>query len=97
MEQNNSKIYSLNDYLNETLSTDKKKVDEKKVLELRYSFLENLHKLRKEKKLTQKDLEKITGIKQSTIAKIEHGVINPSMNNIFKLVIAMGKTIKITD
>lgn len=34
-------------------------------------------------------------ISQSTIAKIENGKINPSLNNIFKILHAMGKTIKI--
>ena len=45
--------------------------------------------------LTQIDLSKKTGISQSTIAKIENGKINPSLNNIFKILHAMGKTIKI--
>lgn len=93
MEHKDLKIFNIDDYKNENEFT----LEENKYTELRDSFLEDLYKLRKEKNLTQKDLEKMTGIKQSTIAKIEHGIINPSMNNIFKLVIAMGKTIKVTD
>lgn len=93
MEHKDLKIFNIDDYKNENEFT----LEENKYTELRDSFLEDLYKLRKEKNLTQKDLEKMTGIKQSTIAKIEHGIINPSMNNIFKLVIAMGKTIKMTD
>lgn len=95
MEHKDLNFSNIDDYINNTEREFTS--EEKKYTELRNSFLEDLYKLRKEKNLTQKDLEKMTGIRQSTIAKIEHGVINPSMKNIFKLVIAMGKTIKITD
>ena len=46
-------------------------------------------------KINTKYISKKTGISQSTIAKIENGKINPSLNNIFKILHAMGKTIKI--
>ena len=69
--------------------------EEKNYIELKSDFLIDLINLRREKNLTQKDLEALTGIKQSTIAKIERGTINPSMNNVFKLLSVMGKTIKI--
>ena len=80
---------SFDDYL------DSKLTEEKNYIELKSDFLIDLINLRREKNLTQKDLEALTGIKQSTIAKIERGTINPSMNNVFKLLSAMGKTIKI--
>lgn len=50
---------------------------------------------RREKGLTQKKLEELTGIKQPTIAKIENGTTNPSLETILKLVTAVGKTLKV--
>ena len=81
---------SFDDYLDSRLTEE-----EKNYIELKSDFFIDLINLRREKNLTQKDLEALTGIKQSTIAKIERGTINPSMNNVFKLLSAMGKTIKI--
>lgn len=95
MEHKDLKISNIDDYIND-IEKDFT-LEEKKYTKLRNSFLKDLYKLRKEKNLTQKDLEKMTAIKQSTIAKIEKGRINPSLNNILKLVIAMGKTIKIEE
>ncbi|OUO41173.1 hypothetical protein B5F82_02060 [Megamonas hypermegale] len=95
MEHKDLKISNIDDYINDI--EKEFTLEEKKYTKLRNSFLKDLYKLRKEKNLTQKDLEKMTAIKQSTIAKIEKGRINPSLNNILKLVIAMGKTIKIEE
>lgn len=81
---------NFDDYLKENFSKE-----ELELTEARANFLIELNALRKAQKLTQKDLEKKTGIKPSTIAKIERGTINPSFNNILKLLNAMGKTIKI--
>lgn len=50
---------------------------------------------RRAKGLTQKKLEELTGIKQPTIAKIENGTTNPSLDTILKLVTAVGKTLKV--
>ena len=44
---------------------------------------------------TQKQLEKLTGVRQPTIAKIENGSMNPSVEVVMKLLAAMGKTLKI--
>lgn len=81
---------SFDDYLKENYTTE-----EIEIIDTKAEFLLALNKLRKEQGLTQKDLEERTGIKQSTIAKIEKGSINPSFNNILKLLNAMGKTLKI--
>lgn len=81
---------NFDDYLEENLSQE-----EINLIDARANFLIELNELRKSQNLTQKDLEAKTGIKQSTIAKIEHGTINPSFNNILKLLNAMGKTVRI--
>ena len=63
--------------------------------ELGADFLLQIVEARKANNLTQTDLSQKTGIAQSTIAKIENGKINPSLNNIFKILHAMGKTIRV--
>lgn len=81
---------SVDDFFNE-IYTD----DELEIIKERADFLLQIVEARKAVNLTQIDLSKKTGISQSTIAKIENGKINPSLNNIFKILHAMGKTIKI--
>lgn len=82
---------SFDDYLQEALSED-----EQKLVKAKTEFLLQLIDLRKEANLTQSELGKLVGLKQSTIAKIEKGVISTSFDNLFKMLAAMGKTIKIT-
>ena len=81
---------SVDDFFNE-IYTD----DELEIIKERADFLLQIVEARKAVDLTQIDISKKTGISQSTIAKIEIGKINPSINNIFKILLAMGKTIKI--
>lgn len=79
-----------NEYLTQNLTNE-----EKEYVEARANFLVELSDIRRESNLTQKELAEKTGLSQSTIAKIERGSINPSINNILKLLAAMGKTLKI--
>ena len=81
---------SVDDFFNEIYTAD-----ELEIIKERADFLLQIVEARKAVNLTQIDLSKKTGISQSTIAKIENGKINPSLNNIFKILHAMGTTIKI--
>lgn len=81
---------SVDDFFNEIYTAD-----ELEIIKERADFLLQIVEARKAVNLTQIDLSKKTGISQSTIAKIENGKINPILNNIFKILHAMGKTIKI--
>lgn len=83
---------SFDDFLQENLSQE-----EQVAIDSRANFELELIQCRKDSKLTQKDLSKKTGITQGTIAKIECGTTNPTLNNLFKILNAMGKTIKIVD
>ncbi|WP_277297210.1 helix-turn-helix domain-containing protein [Succinatimonas hippei] len=57
--------------------------------EPKYQLICSLIKARAEKKLTQQQLAKLTGITQSDISKIENGTANPSMNKLLKLAYAL--------
>lgn len=79
------------DFLKEHLDAN-----ELEMINAKTDFLLQLINLRKEAQLTQKELGEIVGLKQSTIAKIEKGTISISFNNLFRILSALGKTIKIT-
>ena len=52
---------------------------------------------RKEKKLTQRDLESMTGIKQPVIARLEVGKVSAQIGTLLKVLSALGKPLKIVD
>ena len=79
----------IDDFFNEIYTPE-----ELAIIKERADFLLQIVEARKANNLTQTDLSQKTGIAQSTIAKIENGKINPSLNNIFKILHAMGKTIR---
>ena len=54
-------------------------------------------KARNTKKLSQRDLSEITKIPQSTIARIETGLVSPRIETLNKLLIAMGYRLKIVE
>ena len=45
--------------------------------------------------ISQRDLEAITGIKQSAIARVEKGISSPTLDTLFKLLVPLGKTLAI--
>lgn len=77
---------SVDDFFNEIYTAD-----ELEIIRERADFLLQIVEARKAVNLTQIDLSKKTGISQSTIAKIENGKINPSLNNIFKIFACNGQ------
>ena len=81
---------SLNEFLNKSLSEE-----EIKVLEAKAKLLGEIIDARQELKLTQKNLESLSGVKQPMIAKIENGNVNPSLDSLLRLLVSMGKTIKV--
>ena len=50
---------------------------------------------RKEKNISQRDLEKLSGVKQPVIARIEKGENSPQVSTLLKLLAAMDKTLAI--
>ena len=54
--------------------------------DLRVALIGELIQTRKEKGMTQRDLEKLSGVKQPVIARIENGTSRPSLKTL-KLII----------
>ena len=69
--------------------------EEIKVIQAKAKLLGEIIDARQELKLTQKKLEAVSGIKQPMIAKIENGNVNPSLDSLLRLLVSMGKTIKV--
>ncbi len=80
---------SINDFLPVNKENEYDRLDNK--------FSHELILARKEKGLTQKDLEEKTGIKQAMIARIESGVTSPTISTAIKLLKALDKTIEVID
>lgn len=59
------------------------------------NILGQLIELRNANKITQKQLEELSGIKQPMIARIENGDTIPRIDTLMKLLEPMGLTIKI--
>ncbi len=65
--------------------------------ELLNELLEDLVRTRKEMKVTQKDLEEKSGICQTAITRIEKNVNTPQISTMLKLLVPLGKKLKIVD
>lgn len=50
---------------------------------------------RKEMGLSQKELERLSGVKQPAIARMEKGISSPTLDTLAKLLAPLGKTIAI--
>ena len=58
------------------------------------AFGKNLKKIRKEKNVTQEQLAFDTGLELSQIGRIERGVINTSISNVFEIAKALNIEVK---
>lgn len=63
--------------------------------DLRVAIIGELIKARKEKGLSQKDLEKLSGVKQPVIARMENGTNVPKLDTVIKILAPLGKTLAI--
>ena len=52
---------------------------------------------RREKKLSQSQLEELSGVKQSAIARLESGSQMPSLSTLVKLLTPLGKKLAVVD
>ena len=63
--------------------------------DLRVALITALVEARKERGLSQRDLEAISGVKQPQIARMESGDTSPQLDTVLKVLAAMGKTLAI--
>lgn len=63
--------------------------------DLRVSIIGELIKARKEKGISQKKLEELSGVKQPIIARMEKGSTSPQLDTILKVLAPLGKTLAV--
>jgi len=61
----------------------------------RASIQVELIKARNEKKISQRKLEELTGIRQTTITRIESGKNSPSIDTMLRILAPLGKTLAV--
>ena len=65
--------------------------------DLRVALIGELIKARKERGLSQREREALSGVKQPVIARMENGSTVPNLNTILKVLAPLGKTLYIGD
>lgn len=63
--------------------------------DLRVALIGELIEARQERGITQQQLEKLSGVKQPVIARLERGTSVPSVSTLIKLLTPMGKKLAI--
>ena len=62
---------------------------------LRVALISEMIKARQEKGLTQRDIEKLSGVAQPVIARMEKGTTSPSIDTVLKFLVPLGMTLKV--
>jgi len=65
--------------------------------DIRVSIISEIIKARNERGISQRELEKLSGVKQPVISRMEAGMTNPHFNTVIKVLAALGKTLYIGD
>ncbi|MBQ7241535.1 MAG: helix-turn-helix transcriptional regulator [Firmicutes bacterium] len=64
---------------------------------LRVALIGEIINARRERGITQKQLEEMSGVKQPVIARIERGNTTPNLSTVLKILAPLGKTLYIGD
>lgn len=64
---------------------------------LRVALVGELINARKERGISQKKLEELSGVKQPIIARMEKGSVSPNLETVLKVLAPLGKTLYIGD
>ncbi|MBP3200078.1 MAG: helix-turn-helix transcriptional regulator [Lachnospiraceae bacterium] len=62
---------------------------------MRVAVINEFISARKEKGISQKELEKLSGVKQPVIARLETGNVSPQIDTLLKLLATVGKTLAV--
>jgi len=65
--------------------------------DLRVALICELIDARREKGISQKKLEELSGVKQPVIARMERGTTSPTISTVLKVLAPLGKTLYIGD
>ncbi|MEA2015234.1 MAG: helix-turn-helix transcriptional regulator [Actinomycetota bacterium] len=77
------------------INKDPEVIKELKNLEPEYQIISQLIFLRRENKITQKELAKLIGDSQPNISRLESGSYNPTLSKLKKIADCLGKRLEI--
>ena len=63
--------------------------------ELRVALMGEIIKARKERNITQQQLEKLSGVRQPVIARMENMTSTPKLDTVMKVLAPLGKTLAV--
>ena len=63
----------------------------------RVAIMSELIKARNENKISQRELESLSGVRQPVISRMESGAVSPHLDNVLKVLGALGKTLYVGD
>ena len=66
-------------------------------IDLKVKIIGELLNARQGESLTQQALEKLCGVKQPMIARIENGDTDPQLGTLLKILLPLGKTLAVVD
>ncbi|MDR2885142.1 MAG: helix-turn-helix domain-containing protein [Deferribacteraceae bacterium] len=69
--------------------------DELQVSNLRVSIISELIKARNNQKISQRELERMSGIRQPIISRLESGATDPMLDTVLKLLASLGMTLEV--
>ena len=65
------------------------------IYETKQALVHEILKTRRERNMTQKNIEAARGVKQPVIARMERGLTDPQLTTILKVLAPLGKTLAI--
>ena len=65
--------------------------------DLRVDMMIEISRARKERGISQKKLEELSGVKQPVIARMEKGSTSPRLDTVLKVLAPLGKTLYVGD
>ena len=74
----------------------KKYINKEEISEEEFELIMNIVKLRKNMKISQTELEKLTGISQANIARFEKNIHSSSLSTVLRVLNALGYKLTIT-
>ena len=77
------------------ITNNQEKIKKVHIIEPQFQAILALYETRIDEGITQKELAKLSGIRQSNISRIERGDCSPTIETLSKLAYAMGKKLEI--
>lgn len=68
---------------------------QEQALDQKSALVHEVLRLRRSKRLTQKNIEAVSGVKQPVVARLERDLTDPQLTTLLKVLAPLGKTLAI--